>query len=131
MQGFFQVSRHRAGTVLILLIIAVAAGAAMAGWDNATITGDASKGKANYDKLCASCHGLKGDGKGPAAAGANWKMRDFTNKDVMAKIPDARILKVIRDGRDTVPLLGMKAWKDQLTLDEINDVAAYVKSFSK
>ncbi|HSE60418.1 MAG TPA: cbb3-type cytochrome c oxidase subunit I [Nitrospiraceae bacterium] len=37
-----------------------------------------SLGKEVYERRCAGCHGVKGDGKGPSAAFLNPKPRDFT-----------------------------------------------------
>jgi mono/diheme cytochrome c family protein len=34
----------------------------------AALVGDATRGKALYEKNCAACHGMKGDGKGPQPA---------------------------------------------------------------
>ena len=121
-------------TLILCVLVAAAvaaAGAAMAASSAVKITGTAEKGKALYDKFCASCHGEKGDGNGPAAPKMDPKPRDFTNKEAMKVMKDEHILKVVRDGKDVLPLFGMRAWKDDLTEEQINDVAAYVKSFAK
>lgn len=57
-----------------------------------------AKGKELYDTVCLACHGQKGNGKGPAAAGRNPKPRDFTDAEYMAKLTDELIKKTIRGG---------------------------------
>lgn len=94
--------------------------------------GDAVKGKAPFTTYCASCHGEKGDGNGPAGAALNPKPRNFNDKALMASMTDEYLLKVITEGGAAVgksPL--MAPWKGTLKDQEIKDVAAYVRSFAK
>lgn len=97
------------------------------------IKGDAAKGAETYKLYCVPCHGEKGMGDGIAAAALNPKPRNFTDKAVMAAIPDKEVYTAIKDGGAAVgksPL--MVAWGPVLGDDQkIHDVAAYVRSFAK
>jgi cytochrome c len=98
-----------------------------------TIKGDAAKGAETYKLYCLPCHGEKGKGDGVAAAALNPKPRDFTDKALMATIPDKQVFTAIKDGGAAVgksPL--MIAWGAILVEDQkIHDVAAYVRSLAK
>ena len=72
------------------------------------------KGKAVYDQWCSSCHGEKGDGKGPAADFVWPKPRDFTKGTYKFKSTgsgepplDSDIIRTIREGN---PGTSMPAW---------------------
>ncbi|MDY0038779.1 MAG: c-type cytochrome [Desulforhabdus sp.] len=62
------------------------------------------KGQTLYEDNCLICHGEKGNGKGPAAAGMETQPRDFTNPEfwqqnnVNKKISDS-----IKNGHGPVP----------------------------
>lgn len=122
---------NRAG--LLLAVISGALLAAAAGAEEFAIKGDAAKGAETYKLYCVACHGEKGKGDGVAAAALNPKPRDFTDKALMATIPDAQVFKAIKEGGAAVgksPL--MVAWGPVLGDDQkIHDVAAYVRSLAK
>jgi mono/diheme cytochrome c family protein len=94
---------------------------------------DREAGKGIYMKRCSQCHGVEGDGKGPAYRYLRPWPRDFTRGQYKFKsTPDDRlpttedIIRVIRDGN---PYTGMPAWP-QFTKKELRQLAYYVKSFS-
>ena len=66
--------------------------------------GDAAAGKALYDRKCAGCHGVKGDGNGPAAELLTPRPRDFTSgvykiRSTVNRVPtDQDIFRTITDG---------------------------------
>ena len=100
--------------------------------DEFKLGGDAAKGKPVFDQYCMACHGTDGKGDGPAGKALNPKPRDFHDKSLMASMTDEHIYKVVKDGGASMgksPL--MTPWKGTLTDQQIRDVAAYVKSFSK
>ncbi len=91
------------------------------------------KGKAIYDQWCSSCHGEKGDGKGPAADFVWPKPRDFTKGTYKFKATgsgepplDSDIMRTIREGN---PGTSMPAWK-RFSDDEVKALVAYLKAFS-
>lgn len=117
----------------LLALMAVTAEEAKPAGGEFTIKGDAAKGSETYKLYCLPCHGEKGKGDGVAAAALNPKPRDFTDKVLMASIPDKQVFTAIKDGGTAVgksPL--MIAWGPILVEDQkIHDVAAYVRSLGK
>jgi rhodanese-related sulfurtransferase/cytochrome c553 len=81
-----------------------------------SIVGDASNGKTLYDKNCASCHGLKGEGVSAPALG---------NPMFLATASDAFLRYAISEGRDSTP---MQSFKGKLKEVEIMDLVAYIRS---
>ena len=94
----------------------------------------AAQGQKIYNKQCAPCHGVPGDGKGFLAAGFAVKPRDFRQgtykfrSTLNGELPTlADVEKTIRIG---VPTTTMPAWRHFLTPEEIHNVACYVVAFS-
>src|ERR1700690_2866411 len=90
-------------------------------------------GKTLYDQSCASCHGEKGDGKGPAADFVFPKPRDFTKGTYKFKSTgsgepalDSDIIRTIREGNPGTP---MPAWK-RFSDDDVKALTVYLKQFS-
>lgn len=85
-----------------------------------------------YKVYCARCHGFGGAGDGPDAATLAVRPRNFTDCAVMSKIPDATIVKAIKDGGAAVGLSrNMPAWGVALNDKQIDALAAYVRTFCK
>jgi DMSO reductase family type II enzyme heme b subunit len=91
------------------------------------------KGKVIYDQWCSSCHGEKGDGKGPAADFVWPKPREFTKGTYKFKSTgsgeppvDADIARTIRQGN---PGTSMPAWP-RFSDDEVKSLVVYLKQFS-
>ena len=63
------------------------------------------KGKEIYEKKCASCHGDKGDGKGPLSKGLNPKPTNFKESHGK-KMTDGEHFWKITTGRDPMPSYG-------------------------
>ena len=78
-------------------------------------------GEANPQVNCASCHGK--DGK-PVKKGA----RDFRDKAQMGRMSEAFWFWRVSEG---IPKTKMKAWKSQLSEEQIWQVIAYERQFSK
>jgi cytochrome c oxidase cbb3-type subunit 2/cytochrome c oxidase cbb3-type subunit I/II len=74
-----------------------------------------------FNKNCSSCHGIAGDGKGPAAAALAPSPTNF--RQVSPSM--TRALAAISDG---IPGTSMPPWKDQLSMGERGMLAAYVAS---
>lgn len=92
------------------------------------------RGEALYRAKCAQCHGEAGDGKGVGADLFRPLPRDFTlglykvRSTPSGELPTRRDLtEIIRRG---MPMTGMPAWP-HLTDQEIDDLAAYIETFSE
>ena len=79
----------------------------------------------NWDNLCASCHG--GDGKGQTKTGKKLKLRDYTDAAVQAEMKDDAMGKAIADGVKIDGKEKMKAFKEEISADEIKDLVAYIR----
>jgi mono/diheme cytochrome c family protein len=93
-----------------------------------------ANGKKVYDKWCSGCHGDTGAGDGVASKVMLPHPRDFTKgvykirTTASGEIPtDDNIRHIVEVG---MPGTAMPEWKSRLTQQEINDVVAYVKTFS-
>lgn len=83
-----------------------------------------------FSTVCATCHGLEGDGNGPAGAALNPPPANFTDPEFWATRDEQRIVTVIRDGAVAVggsPL--MVAWRSTYSDEQIQALAEYVMSF--
>lgn len=92
----------------------------------------ASRGQQLYDKYCAQCHGIDGDGKGTAWAYLKPKPRDFTTgkykfrSTPTGQLPtDEDLRRSIRDG---MPYTGMPGWPN-FSNREVEEIIAYLKTF--
>jgi len=87
------------------------------------LRGDAAKGGRFYAGNCATCHGLKGDGKGPRAYFIRPKPRNLIDATSRAAYNRPALFAAISMGK-----LGteMPAWSKVLSEQEIADVAEYV-----
>lgn len=92
-------------------------------------------GQAIYEQRCAACHGLEGDGAGPAAVHVDPRPRDFRRgwykirTTASGQLPtDEDLVQVIAKG---MPGTTMPGWAGVLTNAEIQAVAAYIKGFSR
>ncbi len=83
------------------------------------------RGKEIYEKKCALCHGVKGDGKGPASAGLNPKPVNFRGSHG-EKMTDGEHFWKITTGRG-----GMPSFAKDLTEEERWHVINYINTFMK
>lgn len=107
---------------------------------------DIEKGKALYDRLCAFCHGREGAGDGPAAQYLNPAPRDFTmglykwkttpfdeyapaDEDLFRMISGMRSHDSV-EGWDGMNGTSMPGWSDVLGKEEMNQLAAYIKTLA-
>ena len=81
------------------------------------------KGKTLYNKLCWTCHGKLGDGKGPAGKGLRPAPKSFST-DVVQNQKDGELFWKISNGK------GMMApYKHSLKESQIWDLVNYIRSF--
>ena len=88
--------------------------------------GDPVRGKKIYRSFCVQCHGIKGNGQGPAAGALMNKPANFTDPALWASHDENFFLETIRHGRG-----GMAPYWDVLTPQQILDVLSYEKKFRK
>jgi len=94
----------------------------------------AERGRKIYFRACASCHGLQGNGKGPAAKGFDPAPRNFRRGVYKFRSTAAGVLPLDKDLertiREGVPGTEMPRWKHVLSEADIAAVAQYIKTFS-
>jgi mono/diheme cytochrome c family protein len=83
------------------------------------------KGKEIYEKKCALCHGIEGNGKGPNSAGSNPKPTNFKDSHG-EKMTDGEHFWKITTGKG-----GMPSFAKDLTEHERWHVINYINTFSK
>lgn len=95
---------------------------------------DMERGRSVYFQACSPCHGIRGDGRGPAAAGFDPAPRNFRRgvykfrTTVSGALPlDEDLERTVREG---LPGTEMPRWKDVLSEHDIKAVVHYVKAFS-
>ena len=104
------------------ILVAAAAAALLVGGAYAASASD------NWDNNCASCHGS--DGKAQTKTGKKLKIKDYTDATVQAGLKDDEMVKAISEGiKSDTGKEKMKAFKDDLSADEIKDLVAFVRKF--
>jgi high-affinity iron transporter len=86
---------------------------------------DLAAGRAIYQRSCASCHGDRGLGDGPAATGMNPAPPAIGRAADMVDATPALLYRVLSVG---IPGTAMAGWSDRLTVQERWNVVAYVQS---
>ena len=81
----------------------------------------------NWDNNCASCHGA--DGKGQTKTGKKLKLRNYTDAKVQAGLKDDAMCKAVTDGIKVDGKEKMKAFKEEISADEIKDLVAHIRKF--
>jgi cytochrome c553 len=95
------------------------------------LRGNAERARDTYKNLCASCHGPKGAGDGPAARGLNPRPLPLNEPGHMATLTDEYLYNIVKDGganHGKSPL--MVSWKTTLTDQQIRDVAAFTRALA-
>jgi len=87
------------------------------------LVGDAVAGEKFFQENCFTCHGEKGDGKGPRSHFNIPKPRDFTSSESRRTLNRPRLFKGISHGK---PRTVMPAWSTVLSDQKIADIAEYV-----
>lgn len=121
-KGMKMIARPLVISVLVVALTAISFGTDYAQDDIPVAT--------TFQVYCSRCHGDKGQGDGADGATLSPKPRDFTDCALMNKIPDATIVKAIKNGGASVDLSrDMPAWGEELKDKKINALAAYVRTF--
>lgn len=82
-------------------------------------------GMKTYVNQCSMCHGERGDGEGPMAAGLSEKPADFTDAHMMREMTDGEIFWKITEGRDPMP-----SFKKSLTQTQRWQLVHYLRSLA-
>ncbi len=118
-----------------LLALAVGAGVALSlaptpvRADDAPVrSATAATGADLFSQNCVACHGPKGDGDGPAAAGLTPKPRKLSGKDVMSKLSDSQITTVIKNGGQSVGKSPLMPAFAHLSDAQIKSLVAHIRA---
>jgi mono/diheme cytochrome c family protein len=95
-------------------------------WGTALLPGvsAAADGRSLYNDKCTLCHGIRGDGRGPAGAALSPKATDFTDPSYWQKTNDKKIADAIKNGVSAMPAFDLKP-------EEIKTIISYIKTFKK
>jgi mono/diheme cytochrome c family protein len=77
---------------------------------------------------CASCHGEKGRGDGPAGRFLNPPPRNFADAEWQASITDERLRQTIRQGGGPMGLSPAMASHPDLSSEQIEELIRYIRS---
>ncbi len=116
------------------LAVAFAAVFAMGPAHIAGAAGDVTAGRALALKNCVKCHGTDGKGDGPAVAAEHLSPPpgDWTDKEDMSEHPDVFLRNIIEQGGAAMDKsLRMPAFGKKLTPAQVDDLIAYIRTFSK
>ncbi|TSA29380.1 MAG: cytochrome c [Ignavibacteriales bacterium] len=83
------------------------------------------EGKNLYNTNCASCHGDKGEGNGPAAAALNPKPKNLSSKQVQEQSDGALYWKI------TTGKPPMISWKSALSEKQRWSLVNYIRQLNK
>ncbi len=119
---------------IVRLAIAFAVVLAASPAITARAAGDAAAGRALALKNCVKCHGADGKGDGPAVAAEHISPPpgDWTDKEDMSEHPDVFLRNIIEQGGaalDKSPR--MPAFGKKLTPTQVDDLIAYIRTFSQ
>jgi mono/diheme cytochrome c family protein len=87
-----------------------------------------ARGEQLYDQMCASCHGLNGQGLIHTGNDTIWKPADFTDKKQASFFSEQARLEIIKNGIKGTPMPG---WQNVLNQEDIMAVYQYIKSMSE
>jgi cytochrome c5 len=91
---------------------------------SAYAAGDATAGKAIYEKACKACHGATGTANPGMAKAMNVEVKDLGSSDVQA-MSDGDLKKIVTDGKGKMRPISSVAGKS------VDDVVAYVRTLKK
>lgn len=96
---------------------------------SAAVIARAGNAKATWDKDCAMCHGK--DGRGETPAGKHLGAPNFEEAKVQKSLTDEQAVKDIKEGIVKDGHRKMKAYKDQLSDKDIQELVKYLRTFKK
>jgi cytochrome c5 len=105
--------------IVVMATLTIIFGASWLGV-NDTRGADYERGKTLFNEKCQLCHGVKGDGNGPAAAAYDPKPANFTDPKFWKDNPSRKITNAMKSGYRAMPPVDMKA-------DEIKPIIDYME----
>jgi cytochrome c oxidase cbb3-type subunit 3 len=91
---------------------------------------DLARGKEIYDRMCAGCHGYRGDGGEGHRGGFSPHIGTLANKEYMSEVPDEYLILIIKKGGAYMGKIAtMPAWEKRLSDEEILDIVAHIRTF--
>jgi mono/diheme cytochrome c family protein len=78
------------------------------------------QGKKLYSTKCQICHGVKGDGNGPAGEALSPKPADFTSPKFWQGDVDKKITDTIENGHGMMPSFDLKATEIKEIIDYLS-----------
>ena len=100
----------------------------------AALTAAAAEGAPNgrelFDRMCAGCHGYRGDGGEGHRGGFSPHVPTLADKPYMASVTDEYLVLVIKKGGAAVGKMAtMPAWEKRLSDEEIRSIVAHIREF--
>jgi high-affinity iron transporter len=86
---------------------------------------DLAAGERLYAQHCASCHGTRGQGNGPASKGMDPPPPALGSADVMGDVPPALMYRIVAVG---IAGTAMTGWAEQLSADDRWDIVSWLNS---
>ena len=81
----------------------------------------------NWEEYCAKCHGA--DGRGKTKKGRKLKLKDYTDATVQTEMTDEDIIKITTEGfTNDAGKEKMKAYSDDLSVEEIKEFIAFIRA---
>jgi len=116
-------------SILVLMTIAVSfCGESQKDTTEDTSAAPADPGKAVYDQFCLSCHGITGEGDGPAGKALQPKPRNFKTEPFKFGDSLEAVMATVSNGSPKAPT--MAAFKNMLPPESIKAVAEYVRKLA-
>jgi mono/diheme cytochrome c family protein len=91
--------------------------------------GSAVRGREIYGRYCSSCHGVRGDGNGPAAELLDTRPSDFTRDPLVRARDFGTLVRDTRDGPGRPHISSMPSWGLVFDQRMLLDVVAYLPTF--
>lgn len=97
------------------------------------VAGDKEKGKALYQNLCMTCHGMNGLGDGPVAASLPPEMKPTNLQTGKYKFAtnDAKMKELLKKGGAGVGLSALMAGAPGASDADLDNLIAYLNSIRK
>lgn len=93
---------------------------------------DLARAKQTYDQMCAGCHGYRGDGGEGHRGGFSPHIGTLAMKKYMDELPDDYLFLIIKKGGAYMGKMAtMPAWEKRLTDEEIRDIVAHIRTFTR